>query len=201
MNVLFFAPFSCLEPCFFCCRSQHESNVCLFCTKFCLNNRKVNLAITKTLKISCFENFPTLLYCDVLSSDEINFSVHSSSKGRKKSHCPNDFCEVISSPLTLWKFYLDIQARILLNCCDNFILPILLSGLGTDESINFVSDSKKIRETISLHAVKLSKRLAVYSCLTVNSDFIIKVFDTYKQGVDFLNSYFSIDLYQEQKDE
>ena len=111
-------------------------------------------------------------------SDEINLSVHSSSKGRKKSHCPDDFCEFISSPFTLWKFYLDVQARILLSCCDKFILPILLSGLGTDESISFLSDSKNIRETIFLHAVKLSKRLAVYSCLTVNSDFIIKVFDT-----------------------
>ena len=77
----------------------------------------------------------------------------------------------------------------------------MLSGLGTDESINFVSDSKKIRETIFLHAVKLSKRLAVYSCFTVNSDFIIKVFDTYKRGVDFRNSYLSMDRYQEQKDE
>ena len=123
----------------------------------------------------------------MLSSDEINLSVHSSSKGKKKLHCSDDFCEVISSPFILWKFDFDIQARILLNCCDKFILPILLSRLGTDESINFVSDSQKIRETIFLHTVKLSKRLAVYSCLTVNSDFIIKVFDTYKQGVDFHN--------------
>ena len=77
----------------------------------------------------------------------------------------------------------------------------MLSGLGTDESINFVSDSKKIRETTFLHAFKLSKRLAVHSCFTVNSDFIIKVFDTYKRGVDFRNSYLSMDRYQEQKDE
>ena len=74
------------------------------CTKFCSNNRNVNLAIAKTLKIRYFENFLTLLYCDALSSDEINLSVHSFSKGRKKSHCPNDFCEVLSSSFTLWKF-------------------------------------------------------------------------------------------------
>ena len=71
LKVLFVAPFSCLEPCFF----QQESNVCLFCTKFCSNNKKVNLAITKTLKIRYFQSFPTLLYCDVLPSDEINLSV------------------------------------------------------------------------------------------------------------------------------
>ena len=78
---------------------------------------------------------------------------------------------------------------------------IFLPGWGTDKSINFVSDSKKIRETIFLHAVKSLKRLAVYSCLSVNSDFIIKVFDTYKQWVDFHSSYLAIDCYQEQKDE
>ena len=94
-------PFLAWNHVFFCCRSQHESNVCLFCAKFCLNNRKVNLSITKILKNHYFENFLTLSYCDVLFSDEINLFVHSSSKDRKKSHCPNDFCEVISSPITL----------------------------------------------------------------------------------------------------
>ena len=77
----------------------------------------------------------------------------------------------------------------------------MLSGLGTDESINFVSDPKKIRDTIFLHAFKLLKRLAVYSCLTVSSDLIIKVFDTYKRGLDFHNLYLSRDRYQEQNDE
>ena len=44
------------------------------------------------------------------------------------------------------------------------------------------------------------KRLAMYSCRTVNSDFIMKVFDTYKRGVDFYNPYLSIDRYQEEKE-
>ena len=106
----------------------------------------------------------------------------------------------------LWKFYLDVLVRIVLNQCDKFILPALLSGLDTDECRNStVCNSKncfgfkkvKIREIVFLNAVKLSKRLAIYSCLNVNPDFIIKVFDTYKRGVDFNNSYLSIDHYQE----
>ena len=60
---------------------------------------------------------------------------------------------------------------------------------------------RKLERLFFLHAAKLSKRLAIYSCLTVNSDFIIKVFDTHKRAVDFHNSYLSIDRYQEQKDE
>ena len=203
-------PFCVRNHVFFCCRSQYENNMCLFCTKLCIKNKKVNQAITKTLKISYFENFPVPLYCSVICYDEISLFVHSSSEDRQKLYGPNNFgtlfYEVISSPFMLWKFYLDVLVRIVLNQCDKFILPALLSGLDTDECRNStVCNSKncfgfkkvKIREIVFLNAVKLSKRLAIYSCLNVNPDFIIKVFDTYERGVDFNDSYLSIDHYQE----
>ena len=214
-------PFRVWNHVFLCCRSQYESDMCLFCAKLCLKNKKVNLTITKKLKIGYFENFPVSLYCSVTSSDEINLFVHSSSQDRQKLYGPNNFgtlfYEVISSPFLLWKFYLDVLDRIVLNHCDKFILPALLSGFDTNEcKISTVCNSEncfgfkkvKIREINSiklvfLHPVTLSKRLATYSCQTVNSDFIIKVFDTYKCGVDFYNPYLSIDRYQEEieKDE
>ena len=115
-------------------------NMCLFCTKLCLKNKKVNRAITKTLKIGYLENFPALLYCSVISTDEVNLFIHSSSQDRQKSYGPNNFgtlfCEVISSPFLLWKFYLEILVRIVLNHCDKFILPALLSLFDTNECRN-----------------------------------------------------------------
>ena len=133
-------PFRVWNHVFLCCRSQYESNICLFCTKLCLKNEKVNLVITKTLKIGYFENFPVSLYCSVISSDEINLFVHSSSQDRQKLYGPNNFgtllYEVISSPFMLWKFYLDVLARVVLNHCDKFILLALLSGFDTNECRN-----------------------------------------------------------------
>ena len=77
------------------------------------------------------------------------------------------FYDVISSPILLWKFYLDVLARIVLNHCDKFILLVLLSGFDTNgcrnstvcNSENCFSFKKvKIREIVFLHAVTLSKK-------------------------------------------
>ena len=133
-------PFRVWSHVFLCCRSQFESNMCLFCTKLCLKNEKVNGAINDTLKIGYFENFPASLYCSVMSSDEINLFVHSSSQDREKLFDPNNFgtlfYEVISSPFMLWKFYLDVLARIVLKHCDKHLLPSLLSGFDGNKCRN-----------------------------------------------------------------
>ena len=65
--------------------------------------------------------------------------------------------------------------------------------------IALVLKKLKLQRLLFLHGIKLSKRLAVYSYLNVNSDFIIEVFNMYKRGVDFYNPYVSIDRYQEKK--
>ena len=65
--------------------------------------------------------------------------------------------------------------------------------------IALVLKKLKLQRLLFLHGIKLSKRLAAYSYLNVNSDFIIEVFNTYKRGVDFYNPYVSIDRYQEKK--
>ena len=86
--------------------------MCLFCTKLCLKNKKVNRPITETLKIGYFENFPMGLYCSVISRDRINLFVHSSSQDRQKLFGPNNFdtlfYEVISSPFILLMFWLGL---------------------------------------------------------------------------------------------
>ena len=134
-------------------------------------------------------------------------------KKRQKLFGPNNFSnlfyKVISSPFILWKFYLYVLARIVLNHCDKYLLPSLLSGFDSNECGNvtvcnsencFGFKKVKIREIVFLHAIKLSRRPAIYSCRTFNPDFIINVFDTYKRGVDFYNLYLSIDCDQEEKE-
>ena len=73
-------------------------------------------AITKTLKISYFENFPVPLYRSVICYDKISLFFHSSREDTQKLYGPNNFgtlfYEFISSPFMLWKFYLDVVVRI-----------------------------------------------------------------------------------------
>ena len=125
-------------------------------------------AITKTLKISYFENFPVPLYCSVICYDKISLFFHSSREDAQKLYGPNNFgtlfYEFTSSPFMLWKFYLDVVVRIVLNQCNKFMPPALLSRTDTDECRNStVYNSKncfgfkkvKIREIVFLNAAKL----------------------------------------------
>ena len=95
------------------------------------------------------------------------------------------FFEVISSPLLLRKFYLDILTRLVFNYCDKFILPAVMSGFDTNECRHanvcsiyncFCFKKVKLRDVVFLHAVKLSKRVAIHSNLFVDESFIKKVF-------------------------
>ena len=47
-------------------------------------------------------------------------------------------------------------------------------------------------------ALTFSKKLAEYSCRSVDPYFISDVFNTYKQGVDFRNQYLTIQTYQDE---
>ena len=76
----------------------------------------------------------------VICYDDISLFVYSSSEDRQNLFGPNNFgtlfYELISYFFMLWKFYLDVLVRIVLNQCNKFILLVLLSGLDTDESRN-----------------------------------------------------------------
>ena len=203
-------PFRIWNHVFLCCRSQYERNMCLFCTKICLKDKKVIKAICETLKFNCFDCLPPALTDGVLIRSDVNLFVLSSSHDRQKLYNPNNFgtlfCEVISSPLLLWKFYLDILSRLVFNYCDKFILPAVMSGFHTNEcrrsnacTIYNCFCFKKVREVVFLYAVKLSKRLAIHSNLSVDESFIKKVFSTYKRGSDFYNPYLSIERCEKEK--
>ena len=50
-----------------------------------------------------------------------------------------------------------------------------------------------IKTILFKQAIKLSKQLAEFSCMSVDSYFILDVFNTYKRGEDLRNQFLSIE--------
>ena len=50
-----------------------------------------------------------------------------------------------------------------------------------------------IKTILFKQAIKLSKQLAEFSCMSVDSYFILDVFNTYKRGEDFRYQFLSIE--------
>lgn len=167
---------------------------------------KSKFSYHKSLRINARKCFPSAFCYGVVSDGYVNLFVHSWSHDRQKLCSPDNvgflYYEVISSPFIIFNFYLDVLARIILKHCDKFVLWALISGLDLNECRNSTAFSPvncfslrkdKIKQIIFLHAVKLSKRLAVQSCQVVNSAYVINVFNKYKFGVEFYSPYLSIE--------
>ena len=182
--------------------------MCLFYAKLYLKNRKICKVSEKELAIDVLGFFPVQMSYGVITSGLINLFVHSSLCDKQVLHGENTnfgilYYEVISSPFILWKSYLDILAKIVLNHCDNYIIPVLLSELGTDECrkvtvctpMSYVLDWKKnkIKEFVFTSSISLWKKLAEHSSHTVDSCYMFEVFSTYQQGIDYKNQYLSVE--------
>ena len=59
-------PFHIWNSTFLCCRSQYESNMCLFCTKIYLKNKRICKLIEKCLTVNVLDYFPVQLSYGVL---------------------------------------------------------------------------------------------------------------------------------------
>ena len=119
--------------------------------------------------------------------------VHSSIVDRQKHLADNSnfgilFYEVITSPVMLLKFYLDVLARIVFNYCDKHIMTALLSDL-VDNCRKFTVYNTLICVNMKINRIKnivfetaltFSKKLAEYSCRGADPYFISDVFNTYK---------------------
>ena len=77
-------PFRVWNHLFLCVRSQYESNMCLFCTKIYLRNKKLSRLIEKKLTVDVLKNFPSQLSYGVISGGCVNLFVHSSVIDRQK---------------------------------------------------------------------------------------------------------------------
>ena len=175
-------PFCVWNHLFLCVGSQYESNMCLFCTKIYLRNKKLSRLINKNLTLDVLKHFPSQLSYGIISGGCVNLFVHSSVIDRQKvfdesANFGTLFYEVINSPFMLLKFYLHILAGIIFNCSYKYILPALLSGFKDDCRKHIVCTASTC---FGLNALKFSKELAEHSCMCVNSYYIIDVFNNYK---------------------
>ena len=170
-------PFRVCNHLFQCCRCQYENNMCLFCTKLYLKNKKICRVIEKKLTTDVLEYFPVQLSNGVIAHVVVHLLVHSSVSDRQKLHGENTnfgilYYEVVSSLFILWKFYLDILARIVFNYCGKYIISALLSGLDTYDCRNinvctpircFGLKNNKIIEIVFISGICLLKKLAKIS--------------------------------------
>ena len=167
---------------FQCCR-KYESNMCLFCTKLYLKNKKIYNFIKSKLTINVLDYFPVQLTYGVISDGLVNLFAHSSVCDRQQLYGENTnfgtlYYEVVSSPFILRKFYLDILARIVLNPCEKYIIPALLSRLETDDCRKvpvcvpmrcFGLKNNKIKESFFTSGIHLPKKLAKNPCRALDT--------------------------------
>ena len=112
----------------------------------------------------------------------------------------------------IFKLYLDIVGRIILNQGDKYLLLALFENENRGQCKNatvclpqnfFPMKKNKIRQNIFIFAVKLIKCLVVTSCQSVNPLPIRYCYDVYTLGKHYCNPYLSIDLpkKEEKRDE
>ena len=155
--------------------------------------------------------FPVHLSYGIISGGNVHLFVHSSIVDRQKHLSYNSnfgtlFHEVINSPLMLLKFYLDILSRIVYNYCDKDIMAALLFYLEDNCRKFTVCNSRacvnvkrnRIKNILFETPLTFSKKVAEYSCRSVDLYFIFGAFNTYKRGVDFRNQYLTIERYQDE---
>ena len=100
-------------------------------TCVCLRDKEICNVIEKKLPIDILGYFSVYLSYGVISDGVANLEF--SRLYNENTNFRTLYYEVVSSPFILWKFYLDILARIILNHCDKYITPALLPGRGTDD--------------------------------------------------------------------
>ena len=186
-NELFYAilPFRVWSHLFLCCKSQYESNMCLFCTKIYLRNKRQSTSIEENLTVDIYIFFPVHLSYGIIYGGHVHFFVHSSIVDRQKHLAYNLnfgtlFYEIINSPFMLLKFYLGILARIVFNYCDKHIMTALLSDLedncrkfavcNTRTCVNMKRN--RIKNIVFETALTFSKKVGGYSCRSVDPYFI-----------------------------
>ena len=212
-NELFYAilPFRVWNHLILCCRSQYESNMCLFCMKIYLRNKKLSASIEKNLTVDILDFFPVHPSYGIINGGHVHLFVHSSIVDRQKQLSYNsNFGTLIygvkNSPFMLLKFYLDILPRIVFSYCDKHIMIALLSDLEDNCRKFTVCSSRtcvnvkrnRVKNIVFEAAVTFCKKLGKHSCRSVDPYFISDVFNTYKQGVDFRNQYLTIERYQDE---
>ena len=115
-------PFCVWTHLFLCERSQYMTNMCRFCTKWYIKNKTISDHINDKLFVE-INQFPIRLSPGVVAARRINLFVHTNIAAINDLFGLNFgslYCESISSSFLLWKGYLDILCRIVLNVSQRF---------------------------------------------------------------------------------
>ena len=130
-----------------CYRSQFDPNVCQFCTKLQIKDKKVTKKINKKLTFDARKMFPANLYYGVISNGAISLFVHVEFVPDRQRPCSKNnygvlYYEVISS-LLLFKTYLDILGKIILSSATNIFCQLCLST-NTLRSVGDLDDDMRV---------------------------------------------------------
>ena len=149
-------------------------------------DKKVTKEINKNLKLDARNFLPSQLYYGIISDGLVPLFVHVDfGVDRERRYSENNYgvlhYETINSSFMVFKAYLDILEKIILNQCDKYLLPALLTSendrscrRSTVCSHSSFFNMKKItiRRKPLFFAVKLIKLLSVQSSQVVNPRFI-----------------------------
>ena len=127
-------PFHVWNHLFLCKRSQYMSNMCRYCTKLYIKNKKISDHINNNLFVHMNE-FPTQLKEGIWVTQKINLFVHSNIAAKNdlfELNFGSLYHESINSPFLLWKAYLDILCKIVFNVSYRFIFPLIVSSIGVN---------------------------------------------------------------------
>lgn len=133
MDKVYFSvlPFRIWHHHFLCERSQCRYDVCKYCTKLYIQNRKISDHVNEKLFVS-IDQFPGQLREGMVITEKIYLFAHTNVFIKNRPFGLNFgslYYESISSPFLLWKSYLDILCHAIFNVSYKFVLPILVSGV------------------------------------------------------------------------
>ena len=196
-------PFHVWDHVLMCKRSESCDNLCIYCTKLYISDKKKSNYINKKLYADIDKLFP-LLREGIPVAKKIQIFAHANIFVKKNGTNFGEFYyESATSPFTLWKFYLGVCCRIRFNVCEKFLLPDLVSGVSGNCRDFTACDIKncsgmKVKKVKCIFNEDLAKFCCYFIqglCDEVNPDFIHDVFNNYR-GVDFFSSYLEFDRYE-----
>ena len=189
---------------FLCERSQYCTDMCLYCTKLHISNKKMSDHINKNLCVA-IEQFHASIREGIVIAEKIFIFAHTNIFIEKDDPFGRNFgslyYESIRSPFLLWKMHLDTLCRIVFNIPEKFVLPVLISSVrGTCRSFTTCTTencpglkSKIIRTIFYKRLVEFCLYLIRSSCKNVNPKFIYDVYRNYKRGRDFFSCFLEFD--------
>ena len=202
MNRLYYSvlPLRVWNHIFPCERLDHFSDMCRYCTKLCIKNKKISDHINNNSFVH-IDEFPEQLKKGFSLIQKIPLFVHTNVVMKNsRSNFEGIFYESISSPYLLWKFYIDVLCRTVFNVSYEFIFPLLMSGIDlncrdfaccTTENCSGLGKDR-VKSIFFREVVDFCIKLSEFCRKNINSDFIIDVFKIYKRGEDYFSGYLDI---------